>query len=131
MKSCHPCIKLTEFIRNIKLKLNLVATVCVCVFLHDNKKNRSRNTKLEYIVLVLYENSSDEFDIELRQIKVMVTVGVQRFSPFTTIQTVRSYSSTLVQARNLKLSMYLHLILIYKIYECHHASMILRIPREH
>ena len=94
--------------------------VCVCVFLHDNsKRNRSRNTKLEYIVVC--ENSSDEFDIELRRIKVKVTVGFQKFSPFTTIQTVRSYSSTLVQARNLILSMYLHLALIYKIYECRHA----------
>ena len=72
--------------------------------------------KSEYIVV--YENSSDEFDIEL---KVKVTVGVQKFSPFTTIQTVRSYSSTLAQARNLILSMYVHLILIYKIYECCHA----------
>ena len=89
--------------------------VCVCVFLHDNsKRNRSRNKKLEYIVV--YENSSDEFDIELRRIKVKVTVGVQKFSPFTTIQTVRCYSSTLVQAKNLILSMYVHLILIYKIY---------------
>ena len=94
--------------------------VCVCVFLHDNsKRNRSRNTKSEYIVL--YENSSDEFDIKLHRIKVKVTVGVQKFSPFTIIQTVRSYSSTLVQARNLILSIYLHLILIYKIYECRHA----------
>ena len=75
--------------------------VSVCVFLHDNsKRNRSRNTKSEYIVV--YENSSDELDIELHRIKVKVTVGVQKFSPFTTIQTVRSYSSTLVQARNLK-----------------------------
>ena len=70
---------------------------------------------------VIYENSSDEFDIELRLIKVKVTVGVQKFSPFTTIQTVRSYSSTLVQARNLILSMYVHLIIINKIYECRHA----------
>ena len=94
--------------------------LCVCVFLHDNsKRNRSRNTKSEYIVA--YENSSDEFDIELHRIKVKVTVGVQKFFPFTTIQTVRSYSSTLAQARNLILSMYLHLILIYKIYECCHA----------
>ena len=75
--------------------------------------------KSEYIVV--YENSLDEFDIELRRIKVKVTVGVQKFSPFTTIQTVRSYSSTLAQARNLILSMYLHLILVYKIYECRHA----------
>ena len=94
--------------------------VSVCGFLHDNsKRNRSRNTKSEYIVV--YENSSDEFDIELHRIKVKVTVGVQKFSPFTTIQTVRSYSSTLVQARNLILSIYLHLIPIYKIYECRHA----------
>ena len=94
--------------------------VCVCVFLHDNsKRNRSPTTKSEYIVV--YENSSDEFDIELHRIKVKVTVGVQKISPFTTIQTVRSYSSTLVQARNLILSIYLHLILIYKIYECRHA----------
>ena len=74
--------------------------VCVSVFLHDNsKRNRSRNMKSEN--LVVYENSSDEFDIKLHRIKVKVTVGVQKFSPFTTIQTVRSYSSTLVQARNL------------------------------
>ena len=77
------------------------------------------NTKLEYIIV--YENSSDEFDIELRRIKVKVTVGVQKFSPFTTIQTVRSYSSILVQDRNLILSMYVHLVQIYKIYECRHA----------
>ena len=76
--------------------------------------------KSEYIVV--YENSSDEFNIiELHRIKVKVTVGVQKFSPFTTIQTVRSYSSTLVQARNLVLRIYLHLILIYKINECRHA----------
>ena len=75
--------------------------------------------KSEYIVI--YENSSDEFDIELHRIKVKVTVGVQKFSPFTKIQTVRSYSSSLVQARKLILSIYLHLILIYKINECRHA----------
>ena len=74
---------------------------------------------MQYIVV--YENSSDEFDIELCKMKVKVTVGVQKFSRFTTIQTVRSCISTLVQARNLILNMYLHLILIYKIYECRHA----------
>ena len=104
----------------VRVSVCVCVCVCVCVFLHDNsKRNRSRNTKTEYIVV--YENSSDEFDIELHRIKVKVTVGVQKFSPFTTIQTVRSYSSTLVQARNLILSIYLHLILIYKIYECRHA----------
>ena len=83
---------------------------------------------MEYIVV--YENSSDEVDIELRRIKVKVTVGVQKFSPFTTLQTVRSYSSTLVQARNIILGVYVHLILIYKTYECRHAWVILLIPRE-
>ena len=90
----------------------VLVRVCVCVCVCFCTRSRSRNMKLENIVV--YENSSDEFAIELRRIKV--TVGVQKFSTFTTIQTVRSYSSTLVQARNLILSMYVHLILIYKIY---------------
>ena len=75
--------------------------------------------KLEYVVV--YENSSDELDIELRRINVKVTVGFHKFSPFTTIQTVRSYISALVQAIYLILSMYVHLVLIYKIYESRHA----------
>ena len=75
--------------------------------------------KLEYNVV--YENSSDEFDIEHHQIKVKVTVGLQKFSPFTTIQTVRSYNLTFLQARKLILSMYLHGILIYKMYNYRHA----------
>ena len=85
--------------------------------------------KLEYIVV--YENISDEFNIEHHRIKVKVTVGLQKFSPFTTIQTVRSYNSTLVQARKLVLSRNVHLIVIYKIYKYRHARMILQIPREH
>ena len=119
------CIIIVAFLENATIGYSLESLcvcvcLCVCVFLHDNsKRNRSRNTKSEYIVV--YENSSDEFDIELHQIKVKVTVSVQKFSPFTTIQTVRSYSSSLVQARNLILSIYLHLILIYKINECCHA----------
>ena len=72
---------------------------------------------LEYIVV--YENSSDEFDIEHHRIKVKVPV--EKFSPFTTIQTVRSYNSTLIQARKLILSKYVHLIVIYKLYEYRHA----------
>ena len=39
--------------------------LCVCVFLHDNsKRNQSQNKQLEYIVV--YENSSDEFEIEYK-----------------------------------------------------------------
>ena len=54
---------------------SLCVCVRVCVFLHDNsKRNRSRNMKLEYIVV--YGNSSDQFDIEHHQIKVKVTVGL-------------------------------------------------------
>ena len=79
-------------------------TVCVCVFLHDNaKRNRSRNMKLENIVV--YENSSDKFDIEHHRKEVKVTVRVKKLSPFTTIQIVRSYNTTLVQVRKLILSM--------------------------
>ena len=44
-------------------------------------------------------------------IKDKVTVGLSNFPPFTTIQTIRSYNSTWVQARKLKLSMYVHLII--------------------
>ena len=55
--------------------------------------------KLEYIVV--YENISDKFDIGHSQTKVKVIVGLQNFSPFTTIQTVRSHDSTLVQAGGL------------------------------
>ena len=92
----------------------------VCVILHDtSKRNRSRNMKFEYMVVC--ENSSDEFDIEHHRIKVKFTVGLQKFSPFTTIQTVRSYNSTLVQTRKLILSKYVHMIVIYKIYEYRHA----------
>ena len=75
--------------------------------------------KLEHIVV--YENSSDEFDIEHHRIKVKVTVGLQKRSPFTTIQTIRSYNSIFVQARKLILSMYVYLIVIYKIYKYCHA----------
>ena len=75
--------------------------------------------KLEYIVV--YENSLEEFDFEHHCIKIKVTVVLQKFSPFTTIQTVRSYTSTLVQARKLILSVYVHLIVIYKIYGYRHT----------
>ena len=100
--------------------VSVCVRVCVCVFLHDNsKRNQSRNMKLEYIVV--YENSSDEFDIEHHRIKVKVTVEIQRFSPFTTIHTVRSYTSTLEQARKLILSRYVYLIVLWEIYKYRHA----------
>ena len=112
-------IIIVAFLENATIGYSLESVcvcVCVCVyFCTITQKEIDLGTQNRN------ENSTDEFDIELHQIKVKVTVGVQKFSPFTTIQTVRSYSSTLVQARNLILSIYLHLILIYKIYECRHA----------
>ena len=75
--------------------------------------------KLEYIVV--YENISDKFDIGHCQTKVNVTEQLPNFSPFTKIQTVRSHNPTLVQTGRPILSMYVHLILIYKLYENHHA----------
>ena len=44
---------------------------------------------MQWEYIVVYENSCDEFDIELCQIKVKVTVGLQKFSEFTTIQTIK------------------------------------------
>ena len=43
------------------------------------------------------------------------------FFPFTTIQTVKCYISALEQERKLGLSMFVHLILMYNIYEYRHA----------
>ena len=94
--------------------LSVCLCVCVSVFVHDNSKNNgSMHLKLEHIVV--YENSSDEFDIGHCPIKVKVTAWLWTFSPFTTIQTVRSYISALAQVRKLWLSMYVYQIIIYKI----------------
>ena len=70
--------------------------VCLCVFLYDNsKRNRARNMQLEYIVVYEIARTSSILSI----VKVKVTAGLQKFSPFTTIQNVRSCNSTLVRAR--------------------------------
>ena len=85
--------------------------VCVCVFLLDNsRRNRSGNTKLEYVVL--YENSasSDQGQGHCRRSKV--------FPIYHNTNCKFLYFNL---ARNLILSMYVHLILIYNIYECRHA----------
>ena len=78
---CYSCIFGKRNYRVlVRFSVCVCVCVCLCVFLHDNsKRNRFRNTKSEYIVV--YENSSDEFDIELHRIKVKVTVGVQKFPP--------------------------------------------------
>ena len=55
---------------------------CVCVCLYNN---------LKFIHIVVYGSSSDEL--------------IYVFSQFTAIQTIRSYNSTLVQARKVIFSM--------------------------
>ena len=76
--------------------------------------------KLEYIVV--YENSSDEFYIEHPLIKVKVTVGLQKFSPFTRIKTVRTITQHWYKLGSLYYAgIHVHLILIYKTYEYRHA----------
>ena len=57
--------------------------------------------------LVVYENILDKSDDGHCQIKVKVMVGYTNLSAFTTIQTIRSYNPTLVEARKLILSMYM------------------------
>ena len=68
--------------------------------------------KLIFIVVFL-ENATIEYSLE--------SVCLCVFSPFTTVQTVMSYNSTLVQARNNILRMYVHLILKIKIYKNRHT----------
>ena len=64
--------------RDFEICLSVCLSVCVCVCVcvsvcvHDNSKNNnSIDLKLEHIVV--YENSSDEFDIGHCPIKVKVT----------------------------------------------------------
>ena len=73
--------------------------------------------KLEYVVV--YEKSSEEFGIEHCRIKVKVTVGVYKFPHLP--QYKLSGPITLEQDRKLILSMHVHLILKYKIYEYRHT----------
>ena len=75
--------------------------------------------KLEYTVV--YKHGLDEFDIEHHRNQGEGHCRPSTVFPHYTIQNVRSYNSTLVQARKLILSIYVHLILIHKIYEFHQA----------
>ena len=70
----YSCGLPTATIEYSSLSVCLSVYVCVClsVCVHDNSKNNgSINLKLEHIVV--YENSSDEFDIGHCSIKVKVT----------------------------------------------------------
>ena len=65
----------------------------------------------ETFCIVVYKNSSDKFDIGHCQIQTKITVTTGLFL-FSTTQTVRSYNSTLVQARKLILGIYDYLIIL-------------------
>ena len=71
----------------------------VCVFVYTIKNNGSIHLKLEHIVV--YENSSDQFNIRHCPIKIKVTDDFENFSHFTTIQTVKSFISALAHVRKL------------------------------
>ena len=77
--TCYSCGLSTATIEYSCLSVCLCVCVCVClsvcvsVCLHDNSKNNgSIDLKLEHIVV--YRNSSDEFDIGHCPIKDKVTV---------------------------------------------------------
>ena len=59
--------------------------------------------KSNYKVLTVYDNSSDkfntEFDIRHCPIKIKVTEGILKFSPFTIILTVSSYNYALTNGQ--------------------------------
>ena len=77
--------------------------------------------KLEYFVV--YENSSEEFDIELHRIKVKVIQG-QGHCRCSKVFPIYHNTNCQVLCFNLvKLGTlyYVHRILIYKIYECRYA----------
>ena len=77
--------------------VGVCGSVCLCVCVNDSSKNNgSVQLKLDHIVV--YENNSDEFDIGHCPIR---SRSLSNFSPFTTIQTNKSYISTLAHVRKL------------------------------
>ena len=75
--------------------------------------------KLEHFVVS--ENILYKFDIGHCRTKVKVMARLKNFSPFTSIQTIRSHNSTLVQARKLILGVFVYRIIINKCYKYHYA----------
>ena len=73
--ACYSCGLSTATIEysSLSVCLSVCLGVCLSVCVHDNSKNNgSIEVKLEHTVV--YENSSDEFDIGHCPIKVKVTV---------------------------------------------------------
>ena len=98
--------------------------VCVCVCVSSCigtslVNNGSIHLKLEH--LVVYENSSEEFDIGHCLIKVKVILLLGNVSPFNAIQIVKSCISVLAHGRKLLLSTCVHQIKIFNLLKCHHA----------
>ena len=61
----------------VSVCLSVCVSVCVCVCVHDNSKNNdSIHLKHEHIVVHVYENSSDAFDIGHCPIRVKVMASV-------------------------------------------------------
>ena len=108
---CHLSfnIIIVVFLQNTTIE-NSSESVCVCVYIAVCVCFCMIIPKEIDLGIVVYENNLHKFDIVNCQIKVKVTEGVQKFSPFTAIQFLRPYNSTLVQAGKLILRMYVHLI---------------------
>ena len=71
----YSCGLSTATIEYLCLSVCVCVSVFVCVCVHDNSKNNgSIHLKLKHIVV--YENSSDEFDIGHCPIKVKVTACI-------------------------------------------------------
>ena len=93
--------------------------VSVCVSVSTITKKRSRNFKFEYIVA--YEDISDEFDSGHCLIKVKDGMTLKFFSIYHNTNCQVLYISALAHGRKFELNICVHLMLIYKVYEYHHA----------
>ena len=99
------------------VRVSFYVGVSVCVI--TQKNNLYRIMKSEYILL--YENSSDKFDIDHCRIKVNVTVCLQIFPHVPKYELSGPIIQFWYGLGSLNLRMYVHLIITYKIYEWDHA----------
>ena len=94
--------------RNYRVLVIVSVCVCVCECVCVCTKAQKER---------VYENNSDKFDIGHSRTKVKVMARLQNFSPFSAVQ----LAGPITQLWKLILSKYVHLILIYKIYEYRQA----------
>ena len=83
-------------------------------------KPRSLRISLGLYIITQFQGESPVFDPLLGIVRSR-SRSWWDFFPFTTIQTIRSYNSTLVEASKLILNMYVHPITIHNTDECRHA----------